>query len=76
MRLFIFILGLLFISVAVAKKLWLLVSFAGSLPVVSCVLALKLLIINTIRFRRFVVFSALDYSDRGLLLFFLFQKEK
>ena len=47
------IFGLLFISVAVAKKLWLLIGFAGYLPVFSCVLALKSLIINTIHFCRF-----------------------
>jgi hypothetical protein len=44
------IFGLLFISVAVAKKLWLLIGFAGFLPVVSWVLVLKLLIINGISF--------------------------
>ena len=45
-----FILCLLFISVAVAKKLWLLIGFAGFLPVVSCVLIDKWLIINAIHF--------------------------
>ncbi len=57
MRLFIFILGLLFISVAVAKKLWLLVSFAGFLPVVSWILALKSLIINAIHFSGMMAIS-------------------
>jgi hypothetical protein len=33
MWLFLFIFGLLFISLAVAKKLWLLKGFAGFLPV-------------------------------------------
>jgi hypothetical protein len=33
--------GLLFISVAVGKKLWLLKGIAGLLPVVSCVLGCK-----------------------------------
>ena len=42
--------GLLFISVAVAKKLWLLKGFAGFLPVVSWVLQCKWLIINGIHF--------------------------
>ena len=44
------ILGLVVISVAVAKKLWLLISFAGLLSVVSCVLIDKWLIINAIHF--------------------------
>ena len=48
--LFLFIFGLFFISVAVAKKLWLLIGFAGYLPVFSCVLTLNSLTINTIHF--------------------------
>ncbi len=51
------IFGLFFISVAVAKKLWLLISFAGLLPVFSCVLIDKWLIINGIHFCRFVAFA-------------------
>ena len=49
----VFILCLLFISVAVAKKLWLLICFAGLLPVFSWFLALKWLNINTIHFCTF-----------------------
>ncbi len=44
------IFDLLFIYVAVAKKLCLLICFAGYLPVFSCVLAFNSLIINTIYF--------------------------
>jgi hypothetical protein len=50
-------LGLFLISVAVAKKLWLLKGFADNLPVFSWVFTLNSLIINTIHFSGLHAFS-------------------
>ena len=47
---FVVIFILYFISIALAKMLWLLIGFAGLLPVVSWVLMLNSLIINAVHF--------------------------
>ncbi len=62
------ILGLLFISVAVAKKLWLLKGFAGLLPVNSCVLLFNSLIINAIHFCKLHAFAG-NFCVEMLALF-------
>jgi hypothetical protein len=68
---FLFILGLCFISVAVAKKLWLLIGFAGLLPVFSCVLIDKWLIINDIHFCMLCAFAGWGSLSEPLIYLIL-----